>query len=162
MKRSDYNLSRRGFVRALGIGGASAAMLSRSTSDLLAMVAPNAAAPATPVLLHNNENPMGPSPAALDAMRDVLGGGAPAGRYPFDAARALPGAISEIVGVPSDRVMVGNGSTQLLRTATQVFTSPDRPLVAGALTYEECGGYATSCSISTAWSRRHAAAAWCS
>ena len=142
MKRSDYNLSRRGFVRALGIGGASAAMLSRSTSDLLAMVAPKAAAPATPVLLHNNENPMGPSAAALDAMHDVLGGGAPAGRYPFDAARTLPGVISEIVGVPSDRVMVGNGSTQLLRTATQVFTSPERPLVAGALTYEECGGYA--------------------
>lgn len=135
-------LSRRSFVQALGVGGASAAMLSRS-SELLAMVAPNAAAPATPVLLHNNENPMGPSPAALEAMHQVLGDGPPAGRYPFDPARSLPGVIAEIVGVPADRVMVGNGSTQLLRTATQVFTSPGKPLVAGALTYEECGGYAS-------------------
>jgi histidinol-phosphate/aromatic aminotransferase/cobyric acid decarboxylase-like protein len=85
---------------------------------------------------------MGPSSAALEAMEAVLGGGAPAGRYPFDAARGLPGTIAEILGVPADRVMVGNGSTQLLRTATQVFTSPERPLVAGALTYEECAGYA--------------------
>ncbi len=135
-------LSRRSFVQALGIGGASAAMLSRGASDLLAMVAPQAAAPAVPVLLHNNENPMGPSPAALEAMHRVLGDGPPAGRYPFDHARGLPGVVAEMVGVPGDRVMVGNGSTQLLRTATQVFTSPDKPLVAGSLTYEECGGYA--------------------
>lgn len=139
---SRIPVSRRSFVKALGIGGASAAVLSRSAGDLLAMVAPNAAAPSTPVLLHNNENPMGPSPAAMEAMADVLGGGAPAGRYPFDTARTLPGAVAEVVGVPGDRVMVGNGSTQLLRTATQVFTSPDKPLVAGSLTYEECGGYA--------------------
>lgn len=135
-------ISRRGFVKALGIGGASAAMLSRSATGLLAMVAPRAAARGGPVLLHNNENPIGPSPAALEAMHQILGGGAPAGRYPFDGARSLPGAIAEIIGVPADRVMVGNGSTQLLRTATQVFTSPERPLVAGSLTYEECGGYA--------------------
>ena len=141
-KRSDsaVSVSRRTFVRAVGIGGASAAMLPRA--NLLAMVAPRAAAPLAPVLLHNNENPVGPSPAALEAMDRILGGGEPAGRYPFDAARGLPGAIAEVIGVPGDRVMVGNGSTQLLRTATQVFTSPSRPLVAGALTYEECAGYA--------------------
>lgn len=142
MRRTTRSVSRRGFVKAVGIGGASAALLAGNRRQLLAMVAPKAAAPATPVLLHNNENPMGPSAAALDAMERALAGGPPAGRYPDDGARSLPGAIAEIIGVPADRVMVGNGSTQLLRTATQVFTSPQRPLVAGALTYEECGGYA--------------------
>lgn len=138
--RTRRPVSRRGFVKALGIGGASAALLAGSRQQLLAMVAPKAAAPSTPVLLHNNENPMGPGPAAMDAMERALADGPPAGRYP--SSRELPGAIAEVVGVPSDHVMVGNGSTQLLRTATQVFTSPERPLVAGALTYEECGGYA--------------------
>lgn len=145
MRRRDgwrVSVSRRRVVQALGIGGASATMLGRGAGDLLAIVSPRAAAPATPVLLHNNENPIGPSPAALEAMEAVLGGGAPAGRYPFDGARGLPGTIAEVVGAPADHVMVGNGSTQLLRTATQVFTSPERPLVAGALTYEECAGYA--------------------
>lgn len=135
-------LSRRRFVQALGVGGATATMLGASARELLAMVSPKAAAPASPVLLHNNENPIGPSPAALEAMARALADGRPAGRYPFDPARQLPGVIAEVLGVPGDRVMVGNGSTQLLRTATQVFTSPERPLVAGALTYEECGGYA--------------------
>ncbi len=135
-------LSRRRFVQALGVGGASATMLGTGARELLAMVAPKAAAPARPVLLHNNENPIGPSPAALEAMQRLLVDGRPAGRYPFDPARELPDVIAEVLGVPGECVMIGNGSTQLLRTATQVFTSPDRPLVAGVLTYEECAGYA--------------------
>jgi histidinol-phosphate aminotransferase len=38
--------------------------------------------------------------------------------------------------------VTGCGSTQVLRVAVQMFTSPARPLVAGQLTYEECAGYA--------------------
>jgi histidinol-phosphate aminotransferase len=38
--------------------------------------------------------------------------------------------------------VTGCGSTQVLRVAVQVLTSPVKPLVAGQLTYEECAGYA--------------------
>jgi histidinol-phosphate aminotransferase len=38
--------------------------------------------------------------------------------------------------------VIGCGSTQILRNAVQVFTSPARPLVAGQMTYEECPSYA--------------------
>ena len=136
------SLSRRGFVRAMGIGGATAAVLARVPRALAGTWTQASAVSAEPLLLHNNENPMGPGAPAIEAMRTVLGGGARAGRYPFGDVRELPQAIAGVVGVPADRVMIGNGSTQLLRTATHVFTSPTRPLVAGALTYEECAGYA--------------------
>jgi histidinol-phosphate aminotransferase len=39
-------------------------------------------------------------------------------------------------------VLVGCGSTQLLRSATHCFTSPSRGLVSGAPAYEECADYA--------------------
>ena len=38
--------------------------------------------------------------------------------------------------------MLGCGSTQILRSATQVFTAKDKPLVGTIPTYEECAGYA--------------------
>ena len=51
-------------------------------------------------------------------------------------------AITATQNIPTDRVMVGNGSTQLLRTATHVFTSETRPLVTAAPSYEEAPRYA--------------------
>jgi histidinol-phosphate aminotransferase len=51
-------------------------------------------------------------------------------------------AIAERFGVTPASVVSGCGSTQVLRSAVQVFTSPARPMVAGQLTYEECAGYA--------------------
>lgn len=158
----EAKVDRRGFLRALGIGGAAAATLGAGVPDALAALwgadadgpgrwrpghgpwraADGAPRPERPILLHNNENPEGPPESALQAMGAILGDGPPAGRYPFADARELTRIIADVHGVSPDRVMIGNGSTQLLRTATQVFTSPTRPLAAGSLTYEECGGYA--------------------
>jgi histidinol-phosphate aminotransferase len=39
-------------------------------------------------------------------------------------------------------VLVSEGSTEILRAATQVFTSKTKPLVGTIPTYEECAGYA--------------------
>ena len=39
-------------------------------------------------------------------------------------------------------VVLGCGSTQILRTATHLFTAKDKPLVGTIPTYEECAGYA--------------------
>src|SRR5262249_23645361 len=104
--------------------------------------APGAASAPRPLLLHNNENPLGPGEAVLEAVRSALGKGGPAGRYPWDDVRGLHRAIADRFGVAPESVVTGCGSTQILREAVQVFTSPSKPLIAGQLTYEECAGYA--------------------
>jgi histidinol-phosphate aminotransferase len=137
------SVSRRAFVQTLGVGGAGLISTTRfrpEQAGLLESILE--AAEARPILLHNNENPVGPSSAAIDAMRGILGTtAAPAGRYPTNKA-ALIKAIAAKSGVEIGNVMVACGSTELLRIAVQVFTSKASPLVGGAPTYEECAGYA--------------------
>ena len=79
------------------------------------------------------------SASASWSLNQALEGGR-AGRYPGGVN--VGGAIADVVGIPAEKVMIGNGSTQLLRSCTQVFTSPTKPLVTGAPSYEECTQYA--------------------
>jgi histidinol-phosphate aminotransferase len=132
---------RRAFVKTLGLGGAGLLAARRAAAAAL-VEAPGSLPPPRPLLLHNNENPLGPGPAALDALRAALGAGEPAGRYCFRRVRDLHQAIADAFGIKPENVTTGCGSTQVLRAAVQMFTSPTRPLVAGQLTYEECAGYA--------------------
>jgi histidinol-phosphate aminotransferase len=132
--------TRRSFVRTLGLGGAALAAGRDGWGQVVGLSSPHQ--PPRPLLLHNNENPLGPGPAALDALRAALGEGAPAGRYVYGQLDDLHQAIADAFAVKPENVVTGCGSTQILRSAVQVFTSPTRPLVAGELTYEECAGYA--------------------
>jgi histidinol-phosphate aminotransferase len=141
MKRGNpMEVSRRSFMRTTGIGLSAAAIMAydgpRSLARAWAMELPQ---DERPMLLHNNENPLGPGDRVLRSMNEALSDGR-GGRYP--GSGGLPQAIAETEGIPVDNVMIGNGSTQLLRTATQVFTSPTKPLVTGAPSYEECTQYA--------------------
>jgi len=130
--------TRRAFVKAAGLGGAGVLAARRQAWAALTGTVP----PSRPLLLHNNENPLGPGPAVLDAVRAALGAGGRAGRYCFDEIAVLQRAIADRFAVTPENVVIGCGSTQILRNAVQVFTSPARPLVAGQMTYEECPSYA--------------------
>jgi histidinol-phosphate/aromatic aminotransferase/cobyric acid decarboxylase-like protein len=136
----QMNVSRRSFV---GIGTSAAAIMAWDGPRAWARAA-SLALPLQerPMLLHNNENPLGPGDRVQRAMNDALAGGPRAGRYPGGAGRELAAAIARMNDIPPEYVMIGNGSTQLLRTATQVFTSPTKPLVTAAPSYEEAPGYA--------------------
>lgn len=139
------SLSRRAFVRTVGVGAAGAfstAYLPRLADARTARWAEafQQAAGTRPLLLHNNENPLGPGLKVLDAVHAFLRDGAPAGRYPGN--QALREAIAAKYSIPTDHVLLGCGSTQLLRSATQIYTSPSRRLVSGAPAYEECADYA--------------------
>jgi len=141
MKHEEQmEVSRRSFMKTTGIGLSAAAIMAydgpRSLARAWSMGLPQEE---RPMLLHNNENPLGPGRAVINAMNEALANGN-GGRYP--GSGGLPEAISKAENVPGDRLMIGNGSTQLLRTATQVFTSPTKPLVTGAPSYEECTQYA--------------------
>jgi histidinol-phosphate aminotransferase len=138
-KEDSMSLTRRSFVRTLGATGLVFAARRDAEAELFLQ---GSSLPARPILLHNNENPLGPGQAALDALRAALGAGEPAGRYTFRHLKDLHQAIADRFGVKAENVVTGCGSTQVLRAAVQMFTSPTRPLVGGALTYEECAGYA--------------------
>jgi histidinol-phosphate aminotransferase len=142
LRREDaMSFTRRAIVKTLGIGGAGLLAARRDAWAGL-VEGPGSTPPARPLLLHNNENPLGPGAAALDALRAAMGQGAPAGRYVFRGLDDLQQAIAQKFGIKPENVVTGCGSTQILRAAVQMFTSPTRPLVAGELTYEECAGYA--------------------
>jgi histidinol-phosphate aminotransferase len=142
-------LSRRTFVKRVGIGTAGALgghilaggrVVGPWTRDfeevLWAAQAPQR------ILLHNNENPLGPGDKAISAMRAKLTEkGIPAARY-MSLAGNLAEAIAGKFNCGRENVLVGCGSTQILRTATFTFTSATRPLVGGSPTYEECGDVA--------------------
>lgn len=138
------SLSRRSFVRTVGIGAAGAWIAARGRENSLWDVfeAP-LSGQGNPIIISSNENPLGPSEAVLNAVRNALGQtGAAAGRYPFSSETDLRGAIAAHYKIKPENVLIGTGSTQILRTATQVYTSKNRPLVGTIPTYEECAGYA--------------------
>ncbi len=133
------SLSRRSFVQTLGAGAAGAWIGGRGREagpfslEALDAAAQNAAGPR--IILSSNENPNGPGKAVLDAVRAVSSN---TGRYPNDSVDALAELIARKHGVKAENVLVGSGSTQLLRTTTHVFCSKTAGLVAAIPAYEEC------------------------
>ena len=71
------------------------------------------------VKLASNENPRGISPKALEAIKAAL---PELGRYPdgFELTQAL----SEKLGVPAQRIVLGNGSNDVLELAGMAFLAP--------------------------------------
>ncbi len=63
------------------------------------------------IKLASNENPLGPSPLAIKAVRRALSG---AHRYPDGGGYYLRHALAEKHGVPADQIVLGNGSTELV------------------------------------------------
>ena len=94
------------------------------------------------VCLASNENPLGADAAILEAVRAAFGpSGTQPGRYSRDA-ETLKEAIAARLRVKKENIVLGCGSTQILRSATYLFTGRDKPLVGTIPTYEECAGYA--------------------
>ncbi len=73
------------------------------------------------VKLASNENPLGPSPAALVAAQDALHDMA---LYPDGAGFALKARLSAKLGVAADQIVLGNGSNDVLDMAARAFLGP--------------------------------------
>ncbi|WP_343070354.1 histidinol-phosphate transaminase [Pelagibacterium limicola] len=72
----------------------------------------------TEIKLSANESPLGASPKAVAAYRDV------AERleiYPEGSSRALREALGEVHGIDPERIVVGAGSGEILQLLTQVY-----------------------------------------
>jgi histidinol-phosphate aminotransferase len=69
------------------------------------------------VKLASNENPLGPSPMAMEAARKVLGD---SNRYPDGGTHALRKSLAERRGVTTEEIFVALGSSELIDLASRV------------------------------------------
>jgi len=76
--------------------------------------------------LGSNENPLGPSPRALKAMRVAL---AETFRYPDPRGMQLKRALAEHLAVDVERIALGNGSHELLMLLAQCFADAKHSIV---------------------------------
>ncbi|TIL65332.1 histidinol-phosphate transaminase [Mesorhizobium sp.] len=71
--------------------------------------------------LSSNENPLGPSPKAIEAARDVA---AKLDIYPDGTARRLREAIAEVHGLNPANIVCSNGSDEILGLLAQTYLAP--------------------------------------
>ncbi|MCA9736030.1 MAG: aminotransferase class I/II-fold pyridoxal phosphate-dependent enzyme [Gemmatimonadota bacterium] len=133
-------MDRRGFVStgmAAGLAGAGVAgsglggLLSRSGLFRVGKTLPNGN-----VRLSSNENPLGLSPKAREALIDAI---VDANRYPSSAD--LTNALASYLGVQPAHLTLGFGSTEILQVITHAYQGPSVPLIVAEPTFEDIGDY---------------------
>ena len=117
----------------MALAAAGLALPRGSSEGELAYAALRGMPPANAIRLNANENPLGPSRAAVDALQKL---GAEEGRYAFQADKALRQRIAELEGLRPECVETFNGSSDPLHRAVLAFTGPDRPYVYGEPGFE--------------------------
>lgn len=83
--------------------------------------------PSTVIKMASNENPLGPSPKAVEAMRAALGS---VHLYPDGNAFYLKRQLAASLQVGTDRVVLGNGSNDILEFVGHAFLRPGAEVVA--------------------------------
>jgi histidinol-phosphate aminotransferase len=131
------SLSRRGFAKVLSAGAAYAALNPQFaiSSPALRLVSNSP----TLVRLNSNENPYGPSPLAVKAMTDAF---SLAWRYPDEHEEVLVNALAKLNGVSGSQILLGSGSSEILKVAAATFTGPGKKLLVGHPTFEAILAYA--------------------
>jgi histidinol-phosphate aminotransferase len=76
--------------------------------------------------LASNENPLGPSPKAVAAMRDML---AQSNFYPDGGGYYLREALSKKLGVARENLILGNGSNEVIEFLGHAFLQPGDEIV---------------------------------
>ena len=78
------------------------------------------------IKLASNENPLGPSPAALAAMQKVLGS---LNLYPDGSAFRLKQKLAEKLGISPAHLILGNGSNEIIEFVGHALLAPDAEVV---------------------------------
>ena len=85
------------------------------------------------IKLNTNENPYGPSPRVLDAVRAEVGDALRL--YPDPTSASLRRALASLHRVTVEQVFVGNGSDEVLAHTFQALLRHDAPLLFPDITY---------------------------
>jgi histidinol-phosphate aminotransferase len=126
-------LSRRSFLQRATAGAGAAALLQVPFAEkLFASPEPHRQARASnEILLNANENAYGPLPSAMKAMQEAL---VRANRYPDPDG--LAARIAAYNHVDPKQIMLGTGSTEVLRACAQAYTGPGKNIVVGDPSFE--------------------------
>lgn len=137
-------ISRRTFLGTLGIGAAAgpaaqwpwAGLSSASIFEPARSTEPDGT-----VHLDRNENAYGPSQKTFEAIRAAVG---TANRYPFRSGDELTEQIADSHAVKPEQIVLGCGSTEILRIAAQAFLGAGKTLLQASPTCEAIEHYARS------------------
>lgn len=78
------------------------------------------------IKLASNENPIGPSPLAIEAMEKAIH---QVNLYPDGNSYYLKKALSDHLSLPADRLILGNGSNEIIEFIAHAFVRPGMEVV---------------------------------
>jgi histidinol-phosphate aminotransferase len=135
------SVSRRSFVRTVGVGSAalSTSFIIGRGREAMAFESATIQPPDDGgfIRISSNENARGPGRSAIDAIKGAVSPRLGRG-YPPDYTGDLAETIATTFGVGRDRIIVGTGSGPILEAATRAFCAMDKPLVTAAPTFATC------------------------
>ncbi|TMK38370.1 MAG: aminotransferase class I/II-fold pyridoxal phosphate-dependent enzyme [Actinobacteria bacterium] len=134
-------ISRRNFLRRVGGGAALGAVAASLGGFAHVDGCPLSGSrhPAGPIFLDRNENADGPSERVMGAMRDRL---ARAHLFPRSDPDALGDQLALLHAVRPDQVVLGCGSSDILRMAAAAFLGPGTSLILSAPSFDAIVQYA--------------------
>ena len=135
-------MDRRGFLRTgalASVATATGGPVTAETNRLSALLSARPhLAPDGSLRLNANENPMGLSEVAREAVVEAI---SLANRYTDNWEADLFPAIAAKVGVRAENVFTGGGSSEVLQAAIQALASPNMPLIMAEPTFEDALDY---------------------
>src|SRR5213594_4068215 len=131
---NTLSISRRKFAHLLGVGAAAAIVRPGFTAATEAPTTKTASTGSVVVRLSANENPYGPSLKAHQAMQNSFD---VCCRYPDEQNDVLIEKLANINGVNREQIVLGDGSSEILKLCAETFTGPQQgKLVAAEPTFE--------------------------
>jgi histidinol-phosphate aminotransferase len=124
--------TRRAFAARIGFAAAAARLLPEMAWAQRAAVKVGDL-PKDMAWLNANENPLGPPQVSIAAMQQVL---PTSNRYHYQEFESIHAAIAKSEGLTADQIVAGCGSSEVLHTSVDAFTSPTRPLISVTPAYE--------------------------
>jgi histidinol-phosphate aminotransferase len=134
---NTISISRRRFAQLIGVGAAAAVVRPAFS---FAEESPGLTSATGVVRLSANENPYGPSQKAHQAMQGAFD---QCCRYPDLQNEVLIDKLARINGVNRDQIVLGDGSSEILKLSAEAFTGPTLgKLIAADPTFEAILEYA--------------------
>jgi len=86
------------------------------------------------IKLASNENPLGPSPAAMQVLYDQI---PKVSAYPDGNCYYLKNALAAQLGMDSENLIVGNGSDEIIKLIAEAFLEPGEEAIVADPTFSE-------------------------
>ena len=141
------SISRRKLLHGIAAAGTVIAAGARSVRAFApnGLKQPLPSAPASgPTLLNRNENAYGPSVKVQAVIREAAAASNRYARGEYDALRKM---LAELHKVKPEQIVLGSGSSEILRTSAAAYLGPNKELLVPDPTYPSLGNYAEANGI---------------